>query len=462
VPGLENYSKNALKVIGKAKAAAGDRVRIVKAREVYEGTLLPRAELGDRNSLVIKLDNGYNVGIGASGTKLQKLKGDMHTLEGEFGLQKWREQAKAKLKHDPDKPTIVILHTGGTVASRVDYRTGGVTSSFTPEDIIHMFPELTDIANIKSRLIRNMWSEDMRFGHYTLIAKEVAKEIAAGVDGIIITHGTDTLHYTSAALSFMLQELPIPVLLVGAQRSSDRPSSDAGMNLICATRFMANSDWSGVGVCMHEGSSDETSLILPGTKARKMHSSRRDAFRPINATAIARIKYPSGDIEMIADGYVKKDKGRKLKMKDRMEEKVALFKIHTNMFPEAFDLYRKAGYKGVVIEGTGLGHTPLHVPDQIARVHAKIRKAVSELAKKAVVVMTSQALYGRVNMNVYSKGRDLQALGVIPGEDMLPETAFIKLAWALGNFKRSEAASIMRKNIAGEISDVSEVDDFLI
>ena len=462
MPGLENYSKNALKVISTAKAAAGDRVRIVKQREVYEGILLPRAELGDRSSLVIKLDNGYNIGIGASGAKLQKLKGDMKALEGEFGLQKWREQAKAKLKHDPNKPSIVILHTGGTVASRVDYRTGGVTTSFTPEDIIHIFPELTEIANIKSRLISNMWSEDMRFGHYTLIAKEVAKEIANGVDGIIITHGTDTLHYTSAALSFMLQEMPVPVLLVGAQRSSDRPSSDAGANLICAARFIAGSDWAGVGVCMHEGTNDDTCLILPGTKARKMHSSRRDAFRPVNATAIARVKYPSGEIEMIADNYAKKDRGRKMKLKDKMEEKVALFKIHTNMLPEAFDLYRKAGYKGVVIEGTGLGHTPLHVPDKIAKVHLKIRKAVGELSKKAVVIMTSQTLYGRVNMNVYSKGRDLQALGVIPGEDMLPETAFIKLAWALGNFKRGEVASIMRKNIAGEISDVSEVDDFLI
>jgi glutamyl-tRNA(Gln) amidotransferase subunit D len=461
VPGIENYSKNALKVIGSAKVTAGDRVRVVKQREVYEGTLLPRAELGDRNSLVIKLDNGYNIGINAGGAKMQRLKGDMKTLEGEFGLKKWREQAKAKLKHDPNKPTIAILHTGGTVASRVDYRTGGVTTSFTPEDIIHMFPELAEIANIRSRLIRNMWSQDMRFEHYNLLAKEIEKETKAGVDGIIVTHGTDTMHYTGAALSFALEGLRTPVLLVASQRSSDRPSSDAGANLICAARFIAGSDWAGVGLCMHEGSSDDTCLILPGTKVRKMHASRRDTFRPINTTAIARVKYPSGDVEMITDAYEKRGKERPRLRLFKPKTRVAILRQHTNMWAEQFSAYK--GWDGLVIEVTGLGHLPTSEIDAWTREHRKIFGELQKLIKGGTVVVLAPTLYGRLNLDVYANQREMLQAGVLGHlSDMTPETSFIKLAWLLSNYPKKRAKELISENLRGELTAISEVDTFLI
>lgn len=267
---FENYSTAVQKAIKKARLKAGDRVHITKDKQAFEGLLLPRAELGDPDSVVIKLDNGYNIGIKyGKGVRIEhSKKAEPKEISAEAALElgRWKIQLKKKLQFDPKKPTIAILHTGGTIASRVDYRTGGVYPSFTTEDIVAMFPELTEMANIRSRLIQNMWSEDMRFGHYELIAQDVAKEIKAGANGVIITHGTDTLHYTAAALSFMLQNLPIPVILVGAQRSSDRPSSDAAVNLISAARFIAGSDFAGVAACSHSSSSDDECWILPGQR----------------------------------------------------------------------------------------------------------------------------------------------------------------------------------------------------
>jgi glutamyl-tRNA(Gln) amidotransferase subunit D len=451
---LENYSRRVRAALLRARVRAGDHVRITKQQQIYEGLLLPRPRTGEPDCIVLKLVSGYNIGIRfVKGLKIEKLRPDLKTLERELGLERWRAALKRRMAFDPAKPKVSILHTGGTIASRVDYRTGAVVTAFTPEDIVGMFPELTDIANIRSRLIRNMWSDDMRFGHYSLIAREVVKEIAAGADGIIITHGTDTLHYTAAALSFILQNLPVPVLLVGAQRSSDRPSTDAFLNLLCAARFIASGDFAGVAVCSHSSSSDDICWILPGTKVRKMHTSRRDTFRPINTAPIAKVEYGTGKIDFIKSDYLRKDKKRKLRALYNMEERVAILKIHPNMQPDIFDFYRKAGYKGLVLEGTGLGHIPMYVVDNISKVHAKIADSLKKLTKRCVVVMAPQTIYGRIGMNVYDKGRDLQELGVIPGSDMLPETAFVKLAWLLGNFPRIRVTGLIRKNLVGEISE---------
>ncbi len=450
---LSNYSAAVSAALKKAKTAIGDRIQMVRGGTVYEGILLPRPEGGDPDSIVLKLPSGYNIGIRHRGAKVTKVGHEKHALAEQYALEKWRAGLKRSMSYDPGKPTISILHTGGTIASRVDYRTGAVFSSFTPADLVGMFPELTGIANVRSRLIRNMWSDDIRFGHYAIIAKEIAKEIKAGADGIILTHGTDTLHYTAAALSFILQNLPVPVILVGAQRSSDRPSSDAGMNLICAANFIAKSDWAGVAACMHADSSDDICWILPPNKMRKMHTSRRDTFRPINANPIASIEYKTGKIQFTDTNHLKRDKLRRLKIMPKMEERVSILYIRPNMRPEQFDFYSKQRYKGLVIVGTGLGHTPLHVVDDLTKVHTKIKDALKKLSKNCVVVMAPQTIYGRINMNVYNKGRDLLAIGVIPGADMTPETAFIKLAWLLGNYPRVRVEGLFRKNLAGEIGE---------
>ncbi|MEK6901535.1 MAG: Glu-tRNA(Gln) amidotransferase subunit GatD, partial [Nanoarchaeota archaeon] len=416
-------------------AEAGDRVTIVTKRGKEEGILIPSFE---KNVVLLKLDNGYNVGFEKKEiTKMTVLeKGKGKKLEG---------KAVAVRK---ELPTIAILHTGGTIASKADYRTGGVATAFSPEELLRMFPELEEIANIQSELVSQMWSDDLRFAHMGLIAKAIEKYVKKGVNGIIIGMGTDNLAVGAAALSFVVEKSPVPIILVGAQRSSDRGSSDAGMNLICAAEFVTKADFGGVAMCMHEQSDDKSCVILPACKTYKLHSSRRDAFKAVNDTPLARINYADRAITFLRKEYTRR--ADKLILKPKMEEKVGLLKIHVNMFPEQFEFFK--GYKGLIIEGTGLGHTPGQVPNPECAIHKKMYPAIKKIIDSGcVVVMTTQCLYGGVNLNVYDKGRDLLALGVIPGKDMLGNTALVKLSWLLGNYKKEEVKKLMGENLRGEI-----------
>ncbi|MCK4521809.1 MAG: Glu-tRNA(Gln) amidotransferase subunit GatD [Nanoarchaeota archaeon] len=427
----------------------GDRVRIITQDEQLEGILLPRPEILEKGIKVLKLDNGYNIGIDEKKIKKIELIEEGKKLE--------ISHAK-KVKKNPKLKNITILHTGGTIASKVDYRTGAVYTAFTPEDLVGMFPELTKIANFDSYLVASMFSENMRFKLYSLMARAIEKEIKKGVDGIILTHGTDTMGYSAAALSFMLDDLPIPVIIVGSQRSSDRGSSDAGVNLICAAEFITKTDFAGIAICMHEKPDDKTCAIMPPCKTRKMHTTRRDTFKVVNDTIIARVDYNTKKIEFVKKDYAKRSKNRVI-IKDKIEDKVALLKIHPNMHPDQFIALK--GYKGIVFEGTGLGHAPVGVPNEYCKINKENFKAIVELSKNSVIVMTSQTLFGRVNMNIYSAGRDLLEKGVISGEDMLPETAFIKLAWLLGNYKKEEVKKLIGENLKGEINPRIELDGFL-
>ncbi len=448
---LKNYSETLRTLFSRLQIKAGDKIKIIGKDDTFEGFLIPQTELGDPNVIVLKISSGYNVGIRyQENFQIEKLK-DTRKLES---------FTSKKIKVNKKLPTVSILHTGGTIASRLDYRTGGVVSAFSPEELIMLFPELEDIINIKARVITNLWSEDIRFGHYQLIAKEISKEIESGVDGIILGHGTDTLHYTAAALSFIFDNIPIPILIVGAQRSSDRGSSDAGANLISAARFIANSDFSGIGICMHDRSSDNTILINPPCKTRKMHTSRRDAFRPINVLPIAKIDYFKNKIEFLNDNYSPKDKSRKLEIKEKFEEKVGLIKIYPDFDAELIKFFIINEYKGLIVEGTGLGHVP-GVRDEISKKNEKIMGYLEILAHSGIVIMTSQCLYGRINMNVYDKGRDLQNIGIIPGEDMLPEIAYIKLKWLLGNYSLEEAKKLISESLKGEIDNQGEIKSYL-
>jgi len=427
-------------------ANPGDKVKVIKKEGSEEGIFVK----DDKDTVFLKLGSGYNVGIDKK--KITKVE----VLEKGKGLNiKHAKETKFK----KGLPTISILHTGGTIASKVDYRTGAVIASFDPEDLVGMFPELNEIANIDSELVANMWSDDLRFKHFEVIAKAIEKHVKKGVDGVIIGIGTDNLAVAAAALSFAVEETPIPIILVGAQRSSDRGSSDAAMNLVCAAEFIVKSDFAGVAICMHYYTSDEICSILPACKTKKLHSSRRDAFKAVNDIPIAKINYKTKKIELIKKINYKKEK-RKLVLKPKFEEKVGLIKVHVNMFPEQFEFFK--GYKGLIIEGTGLGHTPGHVSDENNKIHEKFFPAIKKVIDSGcLIVMTSNTLFGRVNMNVYNKGVDLQNLGVIPGEDMIAETALVKLAWLLGNYSKEDAKDLIRENIKGEINERIEPDEFL-
>lgn len=445
---LNNLAMNAKDFLEKNKIAAGNEVIAKKKGTEYKGIIV-NAE-GD--TLILKLGSGYNIGLNA---------GEIEAI-AKTGEEKKIGKAEAKkIGNKKGLPEIVVLHTGGTIASRVDYRTGGVVSSFEPEDLNSMFPEISKIANIKSRLIANMWSDDLRFHHFTKIAKAIEEEIRKGCEGIIIGIGTDNLAVAAAAISFAIEKTPVPIIFTGAQRSSDRGSSDAAMNMICAAQFIAKTDFAGAAICMHSTGSDDYCNILPATKTRKMHSSARDAFKAINDTPIAAVNYATGETEFIARDYAKKDKNNRIIVKPVFEEKVALLKIHVNMFAEQFEVYRKHDYKGIVIEGTGLGHTPGHAPDEQSKENVKILGEIRKLSTgECIVVMATQCINGSVNMNVYDKGRDLLAAGVISGKDMLAETALVKLSWLLGNHGKEEAKRLIGENLRGEIKETIKINNY--
>ncbi|MBU2638809.1 MAG: Glu-tRNA(Gln) amidotransferase subunit GatD [Nanoarchaeota archaeon] len=421
----------------------GDEVEVLTAEKTLKGKYIANP---DKNFITVKLDSGYNISIERKKVKLVKLikKAIPSTPE------------KADVKENKSLKTIAILHTGGTISSKVDYSTGAVNPHFTPEELIAMFPEIKDIANIRSRLIRNMASDDMRFAHYNILAKEVEKEVKNNAEGVIITHGTDTMHHTSAALSFILEGLSIPVLLVGAQRSSDRGSSDAAINLVSAVQFMAKSDFAGVAVCMHKSMDDDVCSILPGTNARKMHSSRRDAFKAVNAEPIAEVE--GSNVKMLHSSYRKKGDGKLRLMPLKEELKIGMLVSHPNMFASEVSAYE--GFNGLVLEGTGLGHMPINEIDSMTKEHKKIFKAIEKLAKKMPVVMSCQTIYGRVDMNVYTPGRLLQEIGILGNlSPMTPETTFIKLAWLLSNHPKDVKKLIM-ENLRGEIVKRAGVQEF--
>ncbi|NJE03146.1 Glu-tRNA(Gln) amidotransferase subunit GatD [Thermococcus sp. MV11] len=423
----------------------GDYVRIIEKENgntsVYEGVVMNPYELSSGETLTLKLDNGYNIGI---------LVDQIQEIEI---IEKARPLEKVKFEEvfpkKPGLPNVTIIGTGGTIASRIDYKTGAVHPAFTAEELAKAVPEIFEIANITPRLLMNILSEDMKPEYWIRIAHEVAGMLNSGEDGVVIAHGTDTMAYTASALSFMLRDLGKPVILVGAQRSSDRPSSDAAMNLTCSVRI-ATADFGEVAVVMHGETGDTYCLAHRGTKVRKMHTSRRDAFRSVNDIPIAKI-WPEGEIEFLRKDYRHRTESE-VWVDDEMEEKVALIKAFPGMSAEIIDFFVDKGYKGIVIEGTGLGHVPTYVIDSI-------RRATEE---GVTVCMTSQCLYGRVNLNVYSTGRRLLKAGVIPCEDMLPETAYVKLMWVLGHTDDPrEVREMMLTNYAGEITPYTRFDTFL-
>ncbi len=401
----------------------GDHVKVVKDGKEFFGVLMPSAT----TYVVIKLDSGYNVGFAPEGLKISL-------------IEKRAPVTVKRLSRSirPDLPRLSIVSTGGTIASKIDYRTGAVTSQFDAEDIIDAIPDLAEIANIEGVMLYNILSENMQPELWSELALCVYDKVRSGADGVLVTHGTDTLGYSAAALSFMLQ-VPVPVMLVGSQRSADRPSSDNVVNATCAA-IAATSDLAGVFTVMHEDASDDTCLVHVGTRTKKMHTSRRDAFQSVNAEPVARVTYQERSLQFLTYRIVRG--GCELSVRPKIEPKCALVKFFPGADPSILNYYLKQGFKGLVIEGTGLGHvTSEWIP------------YIKEIAEAMPVVMTSQCVYGTVCDRVYDTGRDLLKAGIIEGDDMLSETALVKLMWVLGQTSdREEIRKLIKTNIAGEIT----------
>lgn len=426
------YRGQALKFLKKARAEIGDVIRVTKDGENWEGILIPRSEFGDEKHIILKLKSGYNVGVRIDSTAQVEKVGE--GVKPAFTPPPLPKQKKGL-------PKVAIASTGGTIASRVDYRTGGVRSALSASDLYSVVPELSDIAAVDTEILFSIFSENITAKHWIETARTVAKHIENGVAGVVVAHGTDTLGYTAAALSFALQDLPVPVIMVASQRSADRPSSDAATNLVGAVKAASAAPFAEVVVAMHETVSDTSIVFHRGTKVRKCHTSRRDTFKSINASPLVRME--EDKIRMLTKNYRERDSSRKLKLKPKFEEKVAFVKAHPDLNSEMIDWYVEKGYRGIILEGTGLGH----VGDYC---FSAIREAIE---KDVVVAMTSQCIWGRLNMNVYDQGRDLLAMGVLSLEDMLPETAFVKLRWVLGQTTETEEVKkLLMENIANEYS----------
>jgi glutamyl-tRNA(Gln) amidotransferase subunit D len=347
---------------------------------------------------------------------------------------------------------VRLIGTGGTIASRLDYRTGAVIPAFSPGELYGSVPELADIANIETEKLFGVFSENMGPNEYIALAKACAKKIEDGSSGIVIGHGTDTMHHTAAAMSFMLQDLPVPVVMVGSQRSSDRPSSDAATNLLNSTYTAAYSDLAEVMVCMFGPTSDQYGLLHQGTRVRKMHSSYRSTFRTIDDVPLATVNYTKG-VFPIRKNYRKRDPNRKLKLDAVFDDRVTIVYYYTNMKPDIFDSLIDNGYKGIVIAGTGLGH-----------VNKPVYPAIERCRKAGVAVyMTVQTIWGYAQMYVYDTGRDLMAKGVIPLGNMLPEVAYINLGWALGHSDDlEEVKKLMLTPISMDMTEREPYNGYLV
>jgi glutamyl-tRNA(Gln) amidotransferase subunit D len=426
------YRGAGLKLLSKHGVSVGDSVRVATENGEVSGVLMPRYESASEDYIVIKLKSGYNTGI-----HVGRIKSVTKLPKGESSVT-----AKAlEIAENKNLPKIALISTGGTIASKIDYRTGGVHAALSASELYSSVPELASHASIDAEVLLSEYSENIKPDHWTMIADKVSEKVKSGkYRGIVVSHGTDTMHYTAAALSFALRGLPIPVVLVGAQRSSDRPSSDAALNLLGATVFAAKSEYAGVFVVMHAGTSDDAIACHVGTRVRKNHTSRRDAFESIDVTPVALVRNNVAEMQKSEIKLSKRSEGS-LAARTKFDGRVALLKFHPGFDPKMIEHAAKAGYKAIIIEGTGLGH---------------VNKDCFPALKKAVdsgimVCMTSQCIWGRVRMTVYDTGRDLLDIGVIPLSDMISETATVKAMWALANSK--DAKKVMQENLANEISE---------
>ncbi len=425
---LKGYKGKSLEYLHQKNVNVGDSIKVISDL-TYAGILMPRYETSEDSHIVLKLKSGYNIGIELS---------EIKDIEKISSPEPVADEKNTK-KTDVTLPKILLLSTGGTIASKVDYRTGAVTPALTASDLNDAVPEIAKIANIDAEVLFSEYSENLQPEHWIETAKKIQSVVDLDYKGIIVAHGTDTMHYSSAFLSFALSGLKIPVVFVGSQRSSDRPSSDAALNLIAATRLVVETDAKGVYVVMHHNESDDTISCHLGTRVRKNHTSKRSAFETVGNDPAFLILNEKIIKNFTGEFFTEQSFNPRLEI----DTKVALVKYHPGYEPRQIDTLIDLGFKAIIFEGTGLGH---------------VGKSMYDAVKKAnqnglFLGMTSQCIDGRVRMTVYESGRDLLELGVTPLENMIPEVALVKTMWALGNSEDDGGLKkLLLENIASEFS----------
>jgi glutamyl-tRNA(Gln) amidotransferase subunit D len=408
------------------------KVKVTKGNAVYEGVLLPRSQHTADIYVTLKVDTGYNLGVLV----------DDNTKIEETGYKKGHYQLPSiDIKSKKELPNVTLLGTGGTVASRLDYRTGAVLPAFTPEELFSAVPELISAVNLTPKTLYQILSENFRPEYWVRTAEAIAKEIESGVNGVIIGHGTDTMCTTGAALSYFMRNLPVPVVLVGSQRSSDRPSSDGPRNILYAAKLAGHENFAEVVVCMHGGTSDSYNLIHRATRCRKMHSSRRDTFRTLDDVPLGKIDEKK--VTWFKDDVRPRGSAKDFILDTKIDQRVGMLYSYPGMNPDILDSMVDRGYHGIVIIGTGLGHVGTDIFPPLERCQDE----------EIPVVLVVEPPFGYVHLRVYETGRDMLARGVIEGGNMLPSAAYTKLIWVLGHTRNiEEVKKLMQTNMAGEIT----------
>ena len=462
---FQGYWGASLEVLKKYNCRVWSQAECQTTGGLFKGTILPRAAFQDDQHIVMKVNTGYNIGVDISTIT--------HMVETDYKKANYHIPEK-QFPYTEGLPHVKLLGTGGTIASRLDYRTGAVIPAFSPGELYGAVPELADICNLDTEKVFAVFSENMSPKEYMALARKIGDEMKAGIDGIVIGHGTDTLSHTAAALTFMCQNLPVPIVLVGSQRSSDRPSSDAALNLMHAMTAAGHGDIAEVMVCMFGPTSDEYGFLHRGTRVRKMHSSYRSTFRTIGDTPVGTVDRKRGVVPIkdefnhrrlgerkveVIENYEQYKKSIALndpnvtRIVPTFDDRVAILYYYPGMKPDVLDALVDKGYQGIIWDGTGLGHVNLHMFDAIQRAS---EKGIHQY-------MCVQTIWGYAHMFVYDTGRDLMNRGIIPAQNMLAETAYIKLGWALGlTHDPEEVKKLMLTPINSEITMREPYNGYLV
>ncbi len=438
----KGYHGRALETLKHFHVRVWSDAEVTTDEDTFRGIILPRSETADGEHIVLKMITGYNIGVNVN--RIRKLE--------EKGYKEAHYKIPEKeFPYAPGRARVKLFGTGGTIASRLDYRTGAVIPAFTPGELYGSVPELAEICNLETEKLYGVFSENMGPEQWIRLAEEIGKEIEKGVQGIVVGHGTDTMHHTAAVLSFMVQNSPVPIVMVGSQRSSDRPSSDAALNLIHSVKTAAECEIAEVMVCMFGPTSDQYGLLHRGTRVRKMHSSYRSTFRTIGDIPLAKVDREG--FTYLREDYNHRREDKEVRIKPVFDDRVGIVYYYPNMKPDMIDSMIANGYRGIVIAGTGLGH-----------VNKPLYPALKRCQEAGVAVyMTVQTLWGYVQMYVYETGREMMELGVIPTANMLPEVAYVKLGWALAQSEDpDEIKRLMLTPINGEITDREPYNGYLI
>lgn len=310
---------------------------------------------------------------------------------------------------------ILLIATGGTIASKATVE--GLAPGITSEELLGCVPEIAGIADITARQLFNLDSTNIRSDHWLAIARTI-REAYDGFDGFVITHGTDTMAYTAAALSYLIQKSPKPIVLTGSQKSIYLRDTDARNNLTDALIRACDDKASGVEI-VFDGK------VILGTRARKTRSKSFNAFSSIDYPEIARVR--GGRLIR----YITEDKPDGPVFYDSLDPKVFVCKLIPGADPAIFD-YLADRYHGVVIESFGVGGIPCYGSEDFMQALERL------LAAGVTVVITTQVSHEGSDMEVYKVGYlAKERLGLMEGYDMTPEAIAAKLMWILGRRDRS-------------------------